>query len=130
MSVGHVAAATIAALLVAACGTTEKSLRESGQRPLNAAQLADMFATGAFDFRGSEGNMSTVHFHADHTVEVSWQGGGDSGTWRTTDDAVCTIYKEIRGGKEGCARVYRTGPDEYTAFRMDGSLRGTFKPAK
>ena len=78
MRVGSIATATVAALLLASRGTTEKSLQEKGQRPWNGAQLADMFATGAFDFKGSEGNMSTVHFHADHTVDVSWQGGGDT----------------------------------------------------
>ena len=53
-----------------------------------------------------------------------WETGAVHGRMRFTDTGYCSRFEGVRNGAEDCYRLYRTGPNEFTVVREDGTPSG------
>jgi hypothetical protein len=116
------AVAAFVPLVLAACASvTEQSLQQQGVKPLSAAEMKDYFSrTRTADFTTATNATGRIQYAADGTVKADTRSRSFAGRWRLDGDRLCTTYPDLRDGREGCARVYRTGPKQITGFWPEG----------
>lgn len=120
--------ATIAfGVLLSACATQEKGLQEQGLKQLNNEELQSLHARDRTStYVAASGSSGTALFAADGKISLSWGTGSDEGTWRISEDRLCTTYKSvIRPGTERCFAMYQSGDNKYELVGPDGMITST-----
>ena len=122
-----IAAALAMASALAGCATvTEQSLLQKGVKPFTAAEMKDYFSRArSSSFVTATNATGRIRYATDGSVTVDAGQRSIAGKWRLSGDEVCTTYTELRNGREGCVRFYRTGPKEITTFWPEGPTVGT-----
>ena len=117
-------------LLLSGCvQTQQQKLIDSGAKQLNDMELKELVTGSAAEWTNSKGSGKNI-YRSDGTATAQWKGGGSEGTLVIKNDSLCTTWEKVRNGKEMCFTIYKTGDDEYTGFRPDGSIAGTNKFSK
>lgn len=126
-SLTRISAAIALATLLSACATQEKGLQEQGLKQLNNEELRSMHARDrTLTYVAGNGSAGTGKFNADGKISLSWGNGSDEGTWRISEDRLCTTYKNvIRPGAERCFAMYRSGDNKYELVGPDGMITST-----
>ena len=117
-------------LLLSGCvQTQQQKLIDSGAKQLNDMELKELVTGSVAEWTNSKGSGKNV-YRSDGTATAQWKGGGSEGTWVIKNDSLCTTWEKVRNGKEMCFTIYKTGDNEYTGFRPDGSTAGTNRFSK
>src|SRR5262245_9038749 len=117
--------ALLAIALLGCAGQTQEQprvfLTEEQLRALLAQETTVRFEAG--------GNAKGVGIYfQDGRARLNWDGGGGApGSWRIQGDKFCTLFPTLRGGREYCSNLQKTGEKTYTLFLADGSLNGTWE---
>jgi hypothetical protein len=102
-------------------------LADKGLKPLDETELKALYArTRTIKWTNAQGRSGTGEYRTDGTASVNWGTGGAQGRWRVAGNTLCTQYPEVRGGAEGCSRIYKTGENEYTTFFANGEYNTVF----
>ncbi len=111
------------------CAANEKKLQESGAKLLNQQDLIEIFSIKRIASVTFKSGDAVIYYFPDGTQRVAWKGGIDEGKYRIENGQFCSKWKRIRKGKEKCYRVYRSGDNEFTWVKLDGSydVTVTFK---
>ena len=114
-------------LLLSGCvQTSQQKMIDSGAKQLNGMELEELLTDSVRTWKNADGSTGTTTFRADGTAKSEWKGGSDEGTWRIKDNQVCTTWKKVRAGIEKCFPApYKTGDNEYTNFKTDGTIAST-----
>ena len=119
-------------LSLAACKTTEESLKEAGNKPLSSAQVTKTLAGNTLEGTSARtGSGFKSYYNKNGTVKILIDNGReDAGTWKVgKDGALCTKYSWIRKGAEYCRRIYKVGK-EYQAVQLDGTAGTKYRLVK
>lgn len=107
------------------CAADKKKLQESDAKLLNQQDLIEIFSEkriASFTFQSGD---AVIYYFPDGTQRVAWKGGIDEGKYRIENGQFCSKWKKIRNGKEECYKIYRSGDNEFTWIKLDGSYDST-----
>ena len=122
--------AVAAAVLVAGCTLLptqpprEPTPAERGIKPLTGPEVRALLGKALYRWEGAQGASGTAITSGDGRVRVMWETGAVNGRMRFTDTGYCSRFEGVRNGVEDCYRLYRTGPNEFTVVRDDGTPSG------
>ena len=123
-------AALAATLLAAGCTllptrpAPEPTPAERGIKPLTGPEVRALLGKAHYRWEGAQGASGTAITSGDGRVRVMWETGAVNGRMRFTDTGYCSRFERVRDGAEDCYRLYRTGPNEFTVVREDGTPSG------
>ncbi|KKL50043.1 hypothetical protein LCGC14_2309430, partial [marine sediment metagenome] len=96
------------AMFISCAAVNEKTLKESGAKLLNQQDLIEFFKVERVgSVKNKQGRSAEVYYFPDGTHTLKWPGGGDEGKYRLENGQFCSKWRDIRGGKEKCFRLYR-----------------------
>ena len=105
-------------LALQGCVVHEKKLQESGATLLSQSDLEQLFSVKHnAQFTTSQGYSVTVTYYPDGTQEYE----GDTGKYRIKSGQMCSKWQGLRGGRENCYRLYKTGENNYDWVNLNGS---------
>ncbi len=114
---------------IAGCATTTTSeqLREQGHEPLTSSELQRLFDRGATQQWSAGGNSGTTEYMPDGSATIKAGSFETEGSWRITDDQLCTRYNDLDDGEERCLTIFEVD-DGYRIVGEDGTVsRATFE---
>src|SRR5690606_26764258 len=94
---------------------------ERGIKPLTGPEVRALLGKAHYRWEGAQGASGTAITSGDGRVRVMWETGAVNGRMRFTDTGYCSRFERVRDGVEDCYRLYRTGPNECTGLRDDGT---------
>ncbi len=109
-------------MFISCAVVNEQTLKESGAKLLNQQDLIEFFKQERAVTWTSKQVSGKSYYFPNGTQEMTWPGGGDKGEYRLENGQFCSKWKEWRGGKEKCLRLYKTGENEYSWVHLDGSF--------
>ena len=113
-------------LLLSGCvQTSQQKLIDSGAKQLNDMELKELYTDSVAMWTNPKGVSGKNTYRSDGTATAEWKGNKEEGIWVIKNDSVCTSWTKVRNGKEMCFTIFKTGDNEYTGFRPDGSGAGT-----
>ncbi|MCB1959737.1 MAG: hypothetical protein KDE68_04300 [Rhodocyclaceae bacterium] len=116
----------ISGMALSACKTAEQHLKESGKKPLNEAELKQLYASDrSVQWENTRGGSGTAQFMSNGSASVEWANGADTGKWRIVNGGFCQHWKVARGGTEYCSKVYQVGEKKYQFMDEHGMLSST-----
>lgn len=102
----------------------EPTPAERGIKPLTGPEVRALLGKAHYRWEGAQGASGTAITSGDGRVRVVWETGAVNGRMRFTDTGYCSRFEGVRNGIEDCYRLYRTGPNEFTVVREDGTPSG------
>jgi hypothetical protein len=97
---------------------------ERGIKPMTGPEVRALLGKAHYRWEGAQGASGTAITSGDGRVRVIWDTGAVNGRMRFTDTGYCSRFERVRDGVEDCYRLYRTGPNEFTVVREDGTPSG------
>jgi hypothetical protein len=102
----------------------EPTPAEQGIKPLTGAEVRALLGKAHYRWQAAQGASGTAITSGDGRVRMIWETGAVNGRMRFTDTGYCSRFEGVRNGAEDCYRLYRTGPNEFTVVREDGTPSG------
>ena len=124
---------TMVAVVLLAAGCTvmepvpvrEPTPAEKGMTPLSGAEVKAILNKARYSWQAAQGATGTAITSGDGRVRVMWETGAVNGRIRFTETGYCSRFEGVRNGIEDCYRLYRTGAQDFTVVRQDGTPSGT-----
>ena len=121
-----VLAIAVLALSLASCKTAEESLKEAGNKPLNASEIKTLLSGNTLNGRTEQGYNFVTYYHPDGTAHLKSKKYDESGKWHVDGaNGYCAQWPSASEGKTHCRHVYKMG-GRYQFIRPDGSDSSTF----
>lgn len=83
---------------------------------LNNDQLRAEFSGKSFKFLTAKGAAGRIRYSKNgkvHLSKTNFDVKSDTGTWRIKGNRICSRWKIIRGGKEKCFGMRKTGKGNF-----------------
>ena len=103
----------------------EPTPAERGMKPLTGNEVKAIHNKARYRWQAAQGATGTANTSGDGRVRVMWETGAVNGRMRFTETGYCSRFEGVRNGIEDCYRLYRTGPQDFTVVREDGTPSGT-----
>jgi len=118
-------------MILISCAMNETKLKESGAKLLSRQDLMEFFKVERVVSWKHKQVSGKSYYFPNRTQKMKWPNGGDEGEYRITRTAqICSKWKEYRGGKEKCFRLYHNGENEYVWVNPDGSISSSMTLTK